>query len=116
MPLDRGGAQVASQQSPIVRRGKVKNTLAFSGLQATTGRLAHRHGGTSIPQARDHRMVMSCRSPAMLLAQSGKSQGFGDGVPKGSRSTLKPDEPTFSGTMYGYALTAPSRWHCSIHR
>ena len=31
----------------------------------------------------------------MLLAQSGKSQGFGDSVPKSHRSTLKPDEPQF---------------------
>jgi len=34
-------------------------------------------------------------SSTMLLAQSGKSQGFGDRVPKSHRSTLKPDEPFF---------------------
>ena len=30
---------------------------------------------------------------AMFLAQSDKSQGFGDGVPKGHASVRKPDEP-----------------------
>ena len=48
MLLGRCGAQVASQQSPILRRGKVKNTLDFSGLQATTKRLPT---GTPIPRS-----------------------------------------------------------------
>jgi hypothetical protein len=34
MPLDRGGAQGASQQSLILHHGKAKNTLVLSGLQA----------------------------------------------------------------------------------
>lgn len=38
----------------------------------------------------------------MLLAQSGKPQGFGDGVPKSYRSTKEPDEGQMPG---GWAET-----------
>jgi hypothetical protein len=36
-------------------------------------------------------------TPIMLLAQSGKSRGFGSRAPKGHRSTRKPDEPYSGG-------------------
>jgi len=37
--------------------------------------------------------ILDLAVATMLLAQSGKSQGFGDRVPKSHRSTLNPDEP-----------------------
>jgi|GEM_PF-4251934 len=41
---------------------------------------------------------------AMFLAQSDKSQGFGDGVPKGYGSTRKPDEPRFATPAVHFPL------------
>jgi hypothetical protein len=38
MPLDRWGAQVASQQSLILRNGKAKNTLVSTALQGIAKR------------------------------------------------------------------------------
>lgn len=94
MPLDRCGAQVASQQSPILRNGKVQSTLALFHPQEVTKRV----DGTDSPQTDPQIFYPAperCRaaSLSMLLAQSDKSQGFGDGVPKNHRCIQDLDEP-----------------------
>jgi len=54
-------------------------------------------------------------SSTMLLAQSGKSQGFGDRVPKSHRSTLKPDEPEVSSIKMGKSVIRDLASHFELH-
>jgi hypothetical protein len=114
MPLGRCGARVASQQSPILRSGKAQNALVFCCQQALVkwpaGPRAHRFP-TAQDRVRGKGHPLLARLATMLLAQSGKSQGFGDRVPKSHRSTLKPDEPKLALFFHGLSrvpfLTTP---------
>jgi hypothetical protein len=93
MLLDRCGAQVASQQSPILRNGKIKNTLVFSLVQAIPkGPRLGSHRPTPEGPGHAHDRVVSSSYHAIGAKRKISPHTPASGVVE-SESTLKPDEP-----------------------